>query len=83
MDLSGYWMPRGVYNNWKEQFLAADAIVFMIDATDRVRLEESKIALDVSLLIPELLRLCEGEPPTMRPDWKYSLRAVAVWVNTN
>ncbi len=33
---------------WKEYFPAVDAIVFMIDVSDREILEESKIELDVS-----------------------------------
>ena len=53
-DLGGHRQARRV---WKDYFLAVDAIVFLIDCTNRERFLESKVELD-SLLADDQVTSC-------------------------
>ena len=53
-DLGGHRQARRV---WKDYFLAVDAIVFLIDCTNRERFLESKVELD-SLLADDQVSNC-------------------------
>ena len=50
-DLGGHMQAR---KTWREYAGSVDGIIFMVDAADRVRLEEAKVELDSLLVMQEL-----------------------------
>ena len=47
-DIGGIRCARQVYVSWKEYLPVLDAVVFLVDANDKDRLQEAKQELDVS-----------------------------------